>query len=47
MNGHDCGGDQADCVLCHWPDHFLAPFATNQLSFALLVSHQANPSKRA
>ena len=34
------GGDQADRVLGHRPDHFLTPLAKNQVGFALLVSHR-------
>ena len=47
MNGHHRGGDQAYRVLCQWADHFLAPFAANEVGFALLVTHRANPFKRA
>ena len=47
MNGHHRGADQADRVLSQRSDHFLAPLAANQVGFALLVSHQTNPSDRA
>lgn len=43
MDGYDCGADQADRVLDERPDHFLTPFAANQVGFALLVSHRGFP----
>ena len=46
MHGHDCGAHQADGVLGQRPDHFLAPLAEDQISFALFLSHP-EPSKRA
>lgn len=39
MNGDHGGSDQADRVLGHRVDHFLAPLAANEVGFALLVSH--------
>ena len=46
MNGHDRGGDQADSVLGHGANHFLASLAQNEVTFALLVRHPVNPSVR-
>ena len=39
MDSYDRGSHQADRVLDHRPDHFLTPFAANQIGFALFVSH--------
>ena len=39
MNRHHCGTDQADRMLGHRSDHFLATLAANQFGFAFLVSH--------
>jgi hypothetical protein len=46
MHGYDRGTDQADRVLDQRPDHFLTPFAANQIGFSLLVSHWRLPYKR-
>jgi len=46
MDRHDGGPDQADRVLDQRPDHFLTPFAANQVGFALLVSHGGFPYRR-
>jgi hypothetical protein len=46
MNGHHCGGHQADRVLGQGPDHFLAPLAEDQFRFALFLSHRGNPSQK-
>jgi hypothetical protein len=47
MDGYDRGTDQADRVLDQRPDHFLTPFAANQVGFALLVSHGGLRYQRA
>lgn len=39
MDGDHRGSDQADRVLGHGMNHFLAPLAANEVGFALLVSH--------
>ena len=39
MNGDHRGSHQADRVLGQRPDHFLAPLAEDQVSFALFLSH--------
>ncbi len=43
MNRHHGGGDQADRMLRQRVDHFLAPLATNEVGFALLVTHREKP----
>jgi hypothetical protein len=43
MDSDDRGAHQADRVLDQRPDHFLTPFAANQVGFALLVSHGRFP----
>lgn len=40
MNGDDRCGDQADGVLCHGANHFLASLAPNEVAFALLLRHR-------
>jgi hypothetical protein len=47
MNGDHRGSDQADRVLGQRVDHFLAPLAANEVRFALLVGHLANPLEKA
>ena len=47
MNRYHRSPNQADRVLYQRPDHFLTPFAANQIGFALLVCHGVNPFKTA